>query len=163
MTREIKLKNSDKVVLVDDEDYEELVKHTWRLDRQGYPHRSTSRYCRDTKKKISRSIGLHRQIMGFPDSGIDHRDRNPLNNTRENLRIATGSQNNANKIKQSNNPHQYKGVHRHPRSPKWQASIRYNKKSIYLGMHECPKEAAKAYNKKAVELFGEFACLNEVD
>lgn len=44
----------------------------------------------------------------------------------------------------------------------WKASITYNKKRIFLGYFASEKEAAKAYNEKASELFGERAVLNEI-
>ncbi len=40
------------------------------------------------------------------------------------------------------------------------ARVNYNNKNIYIGSYKNPEEAALAYNKKASELFGEFAYQN---
>jgi hypothetical protein len=45
---------------------------------------------------------------------------------------------------------------------KYQANIKYQKKQMNLGTYETIDEAAHAYNKKAIELFGEFAVLNPI-
>ena len=45
-------------------------------------------------------------------------------------------------------------------SKPWRAYIRHNQKLIHLGMYKTKEEAARAYDKKAVEVFGEFAHLN---
>jgi hypothetical protein len=49
------------------------------------------------------------------------------------------------------------------RSKPWMAQIKFNYKVIYLGMYKTKEEAALVYNKKAVELFGEFAQLNIIN
>lgn len=56
----------------------------------------------------------------------------------------------------------YKGVHWYKQSKKWMVQIRLNDKQIYLGLFEREDDAARAYNKKAKEIFGEFACLNKI-
>lgn len=52
------------------------------------------------------------------------------------------------------------GVSRYERKQKWTAEIRKNKKRYFLGYHDLEIEAAKAYDKKALELYGEGAKLN---
>ncbi|WP_246293847.1 hypothetical protein [Paenibacillus planticolens] len=46
---------------------------------------------------------------------------------------------------------------------KYQVTIRFNNNPIYLGLFDNSKEAARVYNLKAVELFGDFAKLNVID
>ena len=92
---------------------------------------------------------------------VDHINRNGLDNTRKNLRICTRSENLMNSKKpELNSTSKYKGVNKCGNS--WRAEIRLNRKGFYLGKFKTEKEAALAYNKKAIELFGEFARLNEV-
>ena len=57
------------------------------------------------------------------------------------------------------------GVRRNGKSKKnpWQAFINHNKNFIHLGCFPTEIEAARTYNEKAVEIFGKFAKLNEVE
>jgi len=54
----------------------------------------------------------------------------------------------------------YKGVNWHRQHQKWQAQIAKDKKNYHLGYFTSELEAAKAYDAKAKEFFGEFAHLN---
>lgn len=97
---------------------------------------------------------------------IDHIDGNPLNNKWSNLREVNSSQNKANKRQRKDAKHsQYKGVcqtscHNGVWSGKWSARVGKDKKSYYLGCFDSEIEAAKAYDEKAKELFGEHAKTN---
>ena len=61
-----------------------------------------------------------------------------------------------------NTSSQYKGVSYFKQTNKWISYITYNNKRIHLGLFKNELKAAIAYNKKAIELFGEFAYLNKV-
>src|SRR5258708_16286059 len=76
----------------------------------------------------SRKISLHRQLTGYP--ATDHVNRDGLDNRRCNLRPATGSQNAANKGRQSNNTSGFKGVNWNDGA--WQASLCVNGRREYL-------------------------------
>jgi hypothetical protein len=107
-----------------------------------------------------RHESMHRLIMNPPPGlVVDHIDRNPLNNKRSNLRICTTKQNNYNR-KRHNKYSKYKGIYWLSTSNKWRAVIHYYSKHIHLGYFDSEIETAQAYDKKAVELFGEFAYLN---
>lgn len=150
------VKNTE--VFVDKEDLEYLSQFNWRIINGNYIARERSR----TLGKIT--ILLHREIINCPKNReVDHINGNPLDNRKENLRIVTRSKNMMNKRKLKDTfSSKYKGVHWHKHNKKWIAKLRYNKKDIYLGSFMLEKEAALAYNKKAKELFNEFANLNEV-
>lgn len=90
---------------------------------------------------------------------VDHINGNGLDNRKNNLRMVTSQQNNFNR-KPINS--KYKGVAFHKSCNSWEAKICLNQKRIYIGMFKTDKEAAQAYNLKAIELFGEFAYLNKV-
>ena len=151
-----------KVALVDDGDFEWLSKFKWHALKRGnvfYAGRSSPR---DNGKK--RMIIMHREILGLKpgDPGVDHRDGNGLNNRRENLRRATKSQNAMNQQK-TRGTSRFKGVRWHKDCKKWTAEIKFDGKKKHLGLFNTEEEAAKAYNRKAEELFGEYANLNELE
>jgi hypothetical protein len=106
------------------------------------------------KKKF---IRMHRLILPLPTGKItDHRDRNGLNNQRKNLRPATHRQSQANKNISRNNTSGIKGVTRHKAGKKWQVTVC----GKYIGLFHTKKEAASAYNRIAIKVFGEFATPN---
>jgi hypothetical protein len=107
-----------------------------------------------------KTVGMHRFIMKPGQSlVVDHIDGNGLNNTRGNLRICTREQNVHNR-KGGGKTSQYKGVCRKKHSKKWYAGIKKNEQHIHIGYFEREIDAAKAYDEKARQLFGEFAYLN---
>lgn len=106
---------------------------------------------------------MHRVIMDAPkDKHVDHVDHNTLNNTRKNLRLCTNSQNIANRRgRQKNNTSGYTGVFWSKNAKKWAAQIKFQNKAIHLGYFDDLEKAAKIRDAKAIELFGEFATLND--
>lgn len=89
--------------------------------------------------------------------GIDHKDRDPLNDRIGNLRSATQSQNLANQSISSVNKSGYKGVSWDKTNRKWRAVIMVEKKYIHLGRFDDPAMASEAYMEAARKYFGEFA------
>jgi hypothetical protein len=87
---------------------------------------------------------------------IDHRDGDPANNRWANLRLATRSQNAANKRRPQHNTSGFKGVSRCA-SGKWRARVSKNGRAIHLGRYSTPQAAHDAYVAAARKLFGEFA------
>ena len=101
------------------------------------------------------------RVVGRPltrDDIVDHINHNGLDNRRPNLRLATRSQNAANLGPYANNTSGYKGVDFN--RGKWRARIREGGVRYFLGYFETAEDAARAYDTKAHELFGEFASLN---
>lgn len=90
----------------------------------------------------------------------DHKNRNILDNRRSNLRVASNMQNQANRLKTKRSTSGYKGVSWFKHLGKWRADIQKDGKLRYLGHFSDKVEAAKAYDRAALELFGEFALLN---
>lgn len=153
-------------VKIDEEDYKKYTRqnYSWEIvhRRQG-----VIRYVRVMPKGTGRRAAkkrIHRLIMGVTDPNIivDHINRDPLDNRKLNLRLCTIAENNRNcGIRDARNKSGFKGVSLTP-AKKWAARVRHNDKDIYLGTFTTPQAAAEAYDKKAVELFGEFACTNKM-
>ena len=151
-------------ILYDDEDHDLISKYNWYIlsakrvipnENQYYAAGS----IRDKQGKWT-TIQMHRLLMGEQEGKvIDHINGNGLDNRRCNLRFATYSQNFANS-RSRHGSSKYKGVTLRKTSGSWQAAIQVNKKSYYLGNFRSEIEAAKAYDKEALRVWGEYARLN---
>jgi hypothetical protein len=145
--KEIPLRQSGYRVCVDDEDHECLVAlGPWRLNSMGYARRTT-----DGSLMARHIMGLERE----DPRTVDHVDHDPLNNQRSNLRLATRSQNQANRRKQKDH---FIGVRPHRR--RFQAYIVVSGKQRHIGSFPTSWEAAAARDAMAVKIYGEFASLN---
>jgi len=91
---------------------------------------------------------------------IDHINRNRSDNRYDNLRECTRSQNMRNARIPSHNSSGFKGVSWLKSKNKWRSYITVKRKYIHIGYYDDPVIAAKAYDEKAKELFGAFACTN---
>lgn len=112
----------------------------------------------------AKTVQMHRVILermiGRPldkNEIVDHKDNNPLNNTRANLRLADKSKNSQNCKKRANNTSGYKGVWFDKRGGKWVAEIRHKGRKQHLGVFVTPEDAYAVYCNAAQSLFGEFA------
>ncbi|MBK5262657.1 MAG: hypothetical protein JJE17_08825 [Peptostreptococcaceae bacterium] len=148
-----------KFAIIDSFNYERVNKHKWYAEC-GYNTFYASR--RLVRNGIRGTEKLHRFILNIEDPNIliDHWDRNGLNCTEENMRVATNQQNSQNQIGSKNSTSQYKGVYFNKEKKKYSAQIKVNFKSNHIGHFNSEIEAALAYDLKAKELFGEFAYLN---
>lgn len=149
------------VAVIDDEDANLVAGFKWypmtvegKVYAAGWKHMPPGRFF----------VHLHRLIANAqPGELIDHVDRDSLNCRRSNLRRGTRQQNSQNrgparKLCTS----RYKGVFLCRQTGRYRARICHNMKQIYLGYFDREEDAARAYNAKAAELFGEFAYLNPV-
>lgn len=98
----------------------------------------------------------------FPENVIDHINGITGDNSLENLRACTRSENMRNARKRCDNTSGFKGVSWSKCANKWKACISISGEKRYLGIFNNPKDAAIAYNNAALILHGEFAHLNEV-
>lgn len=152
MTRQIAL-TQGKIALVEDSDYETYSRLNWYAKQYG----NTWYAVRQEEQK---TVYMHRKIMGVIDGMIivDHINGNGLDNRRSNLRKCTRSENQRNRPRTKANTSGYKGVCF--TDGKYRAQIQYAGKTINIGAYSTADEAARAYDKKAAELFGDFAYLN---
>ena len=128
---------------IDREDTERVLsfKRRWCLMR----HHS-GKYRVYAKGEDQTNVYLHRFIMDAP-SGllVDHRDRDMLNNRKENLRVCTNGQNSQNlKYKRANNTSGARGVWWNSRRKKWQAQVIVSGRIHYLGLHKKFEDAEAA-------------------
>lgn len=144
-----------EVALVDDADYEELAKHKWcvRMSTSGCLVAIRNAKVTDDKNG-PRQIQMHRWLMKAPRyTEVDHANGNTLDNRRGNLRLATRSQNLANRKVFHTNLSGYKGVS--PRGAKFNARIEVT--------CDTAEEAARTYDRIARFIHGDFAKLNFPD
>jgi hypothetical protein len=135
---------------VDAPDYEWLSRYTWHMEN-GYPSR----------REKGKRIYMHRQIMQAPrNMVVDHIDGNRTNASRFNLRVCTPGENHRNQRKQAGSRSRFKGVFYDKRLGKWFARCGVRGQVYWLGYFDEEIEAARAYDRKALEVFGEFAHLN---
>jgi hypothetical protein len=124
-----------------------------------------TRYIKTEYGSVRQDVYLSRAIVK-PSSRfvVDHKDRNPLNNKRSNLRMCSVNQNAVNKPKAKGKTSKYYGVSRcrEAKTNVWRIFVRdpKTKNKRVTGCFSTEIEAAKAYDKIAFELWGEFAQLN---
>lgn len=140
-----------KIAVIDSDD-EDLASVVWSLNGNGYAIRQG--WPAIHRIILSRKLG--RDLLST--EWVDHIDRNKLNNSRSNLRLATCSQNNCNSRKRKGSYSIYKGVVK--TSDGYRVTIRINKRTIYIGLYHTEEVAADAYDKAAIEAYGEFALTN---
>lgn len=138
-------------VLLDDEDYERVIKEKYSLSVT-YDKTIKNFYVAFTAKPShSSSRLLHRYILNPPKSmTVDHINRNPLDNRKENLRICTQFINNQN---QSHNTSGKVGVSYCKKDCKYKAYIKVNGKQINLGYYKNFDDAVKARVKGEKKYF----------
>jgi len=146
----VTLPNSDDVILIDPEDVQFVKQQYWYISGYGYVESKNGQR-------------LHRLIMNAPpEKCVDHINGNKLDNRKQSLRLCTSTENCRNRGMQINNTSGYKGVNWYPQTNKWRAHIKVNGVSKHIEYSETKEEAALAYNKAAIEYFGEFARLNVI-
>lgn len=160
--KEVELKGG-QVALVDDEDFPLVMSYRWqcRVDRT-----TSYAYTHIKRNGIQRNVRMHHLILGVVGNGteVDHRDHNGLNNQKHNLRIATRSQNCANRRKINRaTSSRFKGVYFDKSLQKWRARIKINGVRKLIGNFKDEVAAALAYNVAATDTFGQFAYLNQVE
>jgi hypothetical protein len=149
-------------VEIDDEDAKRVFQHEWHVNyqfRRGY-----MRAVSITSSINKKTIYLHRFILEAQKQKnyvVDHKDGNPLNNKKENLRICSYVGNAQNANVSIRNILKLKGVRYHSYG-QYQARIQCAGKKYHLGLFASKEDAARAYNEAAKRLHGEFARLNVI-
>lgn len=93
----------------------------------------------------------------WPSDQVDHKNLDKADNRWGNLREATNSQNNANRLARKDNVSGVKGVRWCRRDKKWIARIKKDGDRHTLGYFTSLEEAAAAYEAAATKMFGDYA------
>lgn len=136
------------VTLVDDEDYERVSKWSWEADSRGYVS------VKIMRGGIRKRVMLHRFLLDTDAPQVDHRDGNPLNNQRSNLRPCTSGQNQAARRVVSGRS-RFKGVW-FDHTGKAVARIRIPGGRRIAKSFKNEEQAAAWYSEMAREHWGEF-------
>lgn len=153
----VRLVIGEHEVLVDAEDAPFLKRFRWYIkkDKKSLYAASAARaFGKDT------SILMHRLIMAFPGSEIDHKNRNGLDNRKENLRCATPKENQRNRVKP--NRHGYRGVFK-GNGNNYGMQIQGDEKRFVEYGFKTAEAAARRYDELSKELHGEFGIRNFKD
>lgn len=163
MVREIEL-TQGKVALVDDEDYEMLMRWKW----QAKHHHDDVWYARHNTYEAGKkraSLIMHRVILGVTDPKVqvDHINHDGLDNRRSNIRICANGENPRNVRKtKSRTSSRYKGITWSKSQNAWTARVQVNGERFFLGYFASEDDAGEAYNRAAEEKHKEFAELNTI-
>ena len=152
----MEIKCSRSTTIVDADDYPLLSRYKWT----SYPcnHGKGTWYAQTVIR--GKSIPMARFILGSFNKRFiaDHINGNGMDNRKSNLRLCSPSRNLQNRSAWKNR--KFKGVYRNKSSKKFCVQITHNKKNHYFGGFISDEEAARFYDKKALEFFGEYAKLN---
>lgn len=142
--------NTNKEFYFDLEDYDKIKKYYWyeNVDNNGYH----SVKARDFE--LNCYIKMPWVIAG---KNYDHRNRNPFDNRKSNLRKSTYLENVRNHSTRKDNTSGFSGISWDKNAFRWRAYIYINRKQIYLGVFENKEDAIKIRLRAEKEHFGEFA------
>ena len=138
-------------ILADADDLEKLNKHSWCISKTGYP-------VANINHKVTK---MHRHILGLTDPSIivDHKNRNPFDNRKANLRICTAADNARNKSVSKKCKSGHIGIRKTPHN-RYNVRITCGRKEIHIGNFKTLDEAIVA-RKAAEEMYhGEFGSHN---
>ncbi len=152
--KEIKL-TQGRIALVDDEDYSKVILYKWCVSIS-----KGGKRCYAISGSGKTRVYMHRVIMNTCDTQVvDHYDGNGLNNQKSNLTNCTQAEN----VHKGTIIGKYKGTYWDNKYQAYCAQIRYRDKRKFLGYFQDEKDAAVAYNKAAITMYGKLAYQNNID
>ena len=147
--------------IIDDEDYERINQWKW------YSQKSNTGYYAARSMGRDKSRFMHYEVLNLAIGKdrkwvVDHINRNPLDNRKENLRICSTQQNlfNSGPKKKKGKTSYYKGIMFHQGHKRWAALLCYKRKQFHLGYFQTEYEAMTAYNLAVVKKMGDYAYVN---
>jgi HNH endonuclease len=157
--KEIKVAGNN-ITMIDDEIYEVAIKYSWHKLPTGYIVTALPRV--NGKRP---HLYLHHLVWDFyygketRCKSIDHKNRIKNDNRIENLQLATKAEQEYNKDNAKHSS-KYRGVCKSGK--RWRLRIKHNKETVVDEYYDCEEDAGKAYNVKAIEIFGERAYQNNI-
>lgn len=157
MVSQIPLQNG-MFALVDDEDYERCMEHTWTYGNSygtGYvTYRKYPEYIMLSHFILNNSLSDKKIVM--------FKNHNSLDFTKKNLKVVNKNEVGFFKRGNKNSSSKYKGVHKAKRGKPWVVNINIDGKTKYLGAYDSEEEAAEVYNEAAKLIQGENAYENKI-
>ena len=144
-----------RVAEIDDADLARLSRHSWHVSPRGY----VTRWGK-TEDGRETQVPLHRDVLGCTQNDgriVDHRNGDRLDCRRDNLRLATATQNSWNSRRKSSNTSGFKGVSLHKASGRWSSRVTIDGRRRSLGYFDTPSEAHELYALAISMMHGEFA------
>lgn len=146
--------------VIDDADLPLVVGFRWQASAVRYRGSIIGYYAISGRSRSK--ILMHRLIIGAKfGEQVDHKDRDKLNNRRDNLRLATSAQNSVNR-QTVNGISGFRGVtfDKRKRLKPWRSQVMINGVRKSLGCFATAIDAAVAWDQKVRMVYGEFAILN---
>ncbi len=146
------------LITVDAEFMPILALYTWHVLK------SKKTYYAYTNVKLGNkkfALSMHRLLTGMRDVEIDHKNRNGLDNRKENLRYCTRAQNSINHVRK--NKYGYRGVHKPKGTSKFAMQIKIGETRIHRYGFKTAADAAREYDRLSKEHHGEFGIRNFKD
>jgi hypothetical protein len=149
-----------KWTILDQEDYYRLNQFKWYVNGNGFKFYAFRNIIIGPGR--TRMLSMHRDIMNSPKGLlVDHKNHDSLDNRRQNLRLATHSQNTCNKqSKRTGCSSKFRGVSYDKKRGYWNTQVVCEGKMVFFGRFKNEFDAAKAYDEAAKKHHGEFARLN---
>lgn len=161
----------NKEILLDDIDHKYLSNFKWKVVKKGNDYYAVIKKMKGVGRRTTQ-IYLHEFLIDLENQEcIGFKNKNTLDNRRENLFGVSKGYNVARTRKRKTvrgglkPKSKYKGVSKRIKKGKvsWEVRIAKDKKTYYIGSYKTEKQAGLAYNKKAEELYGEFAYKNIIN
>jgi hypothetical protein len=140
--------NYEKYFYIDSEDLNKIINYCWRFTTRGYIETTIGHKIIKLHQLILDRVGVYDNLI------IDHKDRDPLNNRKENLRLVGQDKNAINSSMQSNNTSGIIGVCWDKKGCKWLAQLNYQKDHKLIGSYNNKEDAIKTRLQAELKYFG---------